>query len=132
MTMRIFLAVAAACAVTAAALQAAPVAAKPPQRESASVADLVFSEIEKRLIREYYGTHGHGVAADDLPPGIRKKLARGKPLPPGIAKRYLPGELESRLPVHAGTVRRVIGSDVVLVAAATGVILDILFDVIRR
>ncbi|HEX2117231.1 MAG TPA: anti-virulence regulator CigR family protein [Alphaproteobacteria bacterium] len=121
---------AAAFAVAIAALQAAPAAAKPPQRESASIADIVFSEIEKRLIREYYAAHGH--AADNLPPGIRKKLARGKPLPPGIAKRFLPGELESQLPAHAGTVRRVVGNDVVLVAAATGVILDILFDVIKH
>jgi hypothetical protein len=123
---------AAAFAVAIAALQAAPAAAKPPQRESASVADIVFSEIEKRLIREYYAAHGHAAAADNLPPGIRKKLARGKPLPPGIAKRFLPGELESQLPAHGGTVRRVVGSDVVLVAAATGVILDILFDVIKH
>src|SRR5690348_15869624 len=80
-------------------------AAKPPQREQASVVDIVFTEVEKRLIREYYATRT--VDADSLPPGIRKRLARGKPLPPGIAKRFLPGDLESQLPVHGGTVRRV-------------------------
>jgi hypothetical protein len=105
-------------------------AAKPPQREQGGIVEVVFTEIEKRLIREYYATRA--VDADSLPPGIRKRLARGKPLPPGIAKRFLPGELESQLPTHAGTVRRVVGDDVVLVAAATGVILDILFDVIKR
>jgi hypothetical protein len=125
-------ALAAAFVVALAALQPAPAAAKPPQRESASVADIVFSEIEKRLIREYYAGQGHAASADNLPPGIRRKLARGKPLPPGIAKRFLPGELEAQLPAHAGTVRRVIGRDVVLVAAATGVILDILFDAIKH
>jgi hypothetical protein len=119
-----------AFAVGLGALSAPPVAAKPPQREQASVVDIVFSEIEKRLIREYYAG-GRVATADSLPPGIRKKLARGKPLPPGIAKRFLPGELEGRLPVHAGTVRRVVGNDVVLVAVATGVVLDILFDVIK-
>jgi hypothetical protein len=124
---RLIAAVAASVAI--AALQ--PAYAKPPQRESASVAEIVFSEVEKRLIREYYGDRAHVADVDSLPPGIRKRLARGKPLPPGIAKRFLPGELESRLPVHAGTVRRVVGADVVLVAAATGVVLDILFDVIR-
>lgn len=122
----------AAAAVAVAALQPAAAQAKPPQRESASVVDVVFTEIEKRLIREYYAGGAHAADIDSLPPGIRKKLARGKPLPPGIAKRFLPGELESQLPAHAGTVRRVIGGDVVLVAAATGVILDILFDVIKR
>lgn len=113
------------------ALYAPPAAAKPPQRQEASVVDIVFSEIERRLIREYYAGQGHAGSVDNLPPGIRKKLARGKPLPPGIAKRFLPGELESQLPVHRGTVRRVVGNDVVLVVAATGVILDILFDVIK-
>jgi hypothetical protein len=127
-----FRSLAIAAALTLTALQPGTVQAKPPQRQSASVADVVFSEVEKRLIREYYSGQAHAAAADDLPPGIRKKLARGKPLPPGIAKRFLPGELEAQLPAHAGTVRRVVGADVVLVAAATGVILDILFDVIKH
>jgi hypothetical protein len=121
---------AAAAALAFVLPQATPAHAKPPQREQASVVDVVFTEIEKRLIREYYV--GRAVEADSLPPGIRKRLARGKPLPPGIAKRFLPGELESQLPQHAGTIRRVVGDDVVLVAAATGIVLDILFDVIRR
>jgi hypothetical protein len=115
-----------------AGLQPGAAQAKPPQREAPSVADVVFSEIERRLIREYYAGHAHPAATDGLPPGIRKKLARGKPLPPGIAKRFLPGELEGRLPPRAGIERRVVGADVVLVAVATGVILDILFDVIKH
>jgi hypothetical protein len=124
--------IAGAAVLLVAALQPLPAHAKPPQRESASVVAVVFTEIEKRLIREYYAGGAHAEDIDSLPPGIRKKLARGKPLPPGIAKRFLPGALESQLPVHAGTVRRVVGGDVVLVAAATGVILDILFDVIKH
>jgi Ni/Co efflux regulator RcnB len=48
-----------------------------------------------------------------LPPGIRKNLARGKPIPPGIA----------------GYEWAVYGSDLVLVATATAVIADVLFDV---
>lgn len=64
-----------------------------------------------------------------LPPGIRKKLARGKPLPPGIAKQRAPAALVARLPVHAGYEWRVIGRDLVLVAIATAIIADILFDV---
>src|SRR5688572_15801450 len=88
---------------------------KHQQQQSPDLMDVVFSEIEKRLIREYYAGQGHGVAADSLPPGIRKRLARGKGLPPGIAKKYLPSDLEGRLPPRAGIERRVIGSDVVLV-----------------
>ena len=64
-----------------------------------------------------------------LPPGIRKNLARGKPLPPGIAKKYAPAPMVARLPVHAGHEWRVVGTDLVLVAIATAVVVDILLDV---
>jgi len=66
-----------------------------------------------------------------LPPGIRKNLARGKPLPPGIAKRSLPAGMVAQLPVHAGYEWRVCGSDLVLVALATAVVADVLFDVFK-
>lgn len=110
----------------------APALAKQPQRQSPDLADVIFSEIEKRLIREYYAGQGHGAAPANLPPGIRKRLARGKGLPPGIAKKYLPSDLEGRLPARAGVERRVIGSDVVLVAIATNLVLDIIFDAIKH
>jgi len=64
-----------------------------------------------------------------LPPGIRKNLARGKPLPPGIAKRYAPATMVTRLPVYSGHEWRVVGTDLVLVAIATAVVVDILIDV---
>jgi len=64
-----------------------------------------------------------------LPPGIRKNLARGKPLPPGIAKRYAPPPMVSRLPVYPGHEWRVVGTDLVLVAIATAVVVDILLNV---
>jgi hypothetical protein len=110
----------------------APALAKPPQRQSPDLVDVVFSEIEKRLIREYYAGQGHGAAPDNLPPGVRKRLARGKGLPPGSAKKYLPSDIEGRLPARAGVERRVIGSDVVLVAIATNIVLDIIFDAIKH
>jgi hypothetical protein len=71
------------------------------------------------------GAHGY----QPLPPGIRKNLARGKPLPPGIAKKYAPAPMVSRLPVHPGHEWRVVGTDLVLVAVATAVVVDILLDV---
>ncbi|KDB61839.1 hypothetical protein AZ15_1325, partial [Bordetella bronchiseptica A1-7] len=40
-----------------------------------------------------YGVTGYG----SLPPGIRKNLARGKPLPPGIAKKAVPPSMLARL-----------------------------------
>ncbi|MBD9456562.1 RcnB family protein [Pseudomonas sp. PDM05] len=60
-----------------------------------------------------------------LPPGIQKNLARGKPLPPGIAKK-LDGRLAGQLPHYDGYEWRQAGTDLILVAIATGVIYEIL------
>lgn len=64
-----------------------------------------------------------------LPPGIRKNLARGKPLPPGIAKQAAPPAMLARLPAHPGHEWRVIGTDLVLVAIATAVVVEVLSGV---
>lgn len=64
-----------------------------------------------------------------LPPGIRKNLARGKPLPPGIAKKVVPAPVLARLPVYPGYEWRIYGSDLVLVALATAIVADVLFGV---
>ncbi len=67
--------------------------------------------------------------AQSLPPGIRKNLARGKPLPPGIAKRF-DSRLLGKLPRYDGYEWRQVGTDVVLVALATGLIYEILDNVL--
>ncbi|WP_207383500.1 anti-virulence regulator CigR family protein, partial [Bordetella pseudohinzii] len=72
-----------------------------------------------------YGLSGYS----QLPPGIRKNLARGKPLPPGIAKKMVPGPMLARLPVYPGYEWRIAGSDLVLVAIATAVVADVLLNV---
>ncbi|KGD92107.1 membrane protein [Achromobacter sp. RTa] len=72
-----------------------------------------------------YGLSGYS----SLPPGVRKNLARGKPLPPGIAKKMVPGPMLARLPVYPGYEWRVAGSDLILVAVATAIVADVLFDV---
>jgi hypothetical protein len=82
---------------------------------------------ENRLIHDYFRRHSY--SAPSLPPGIAMNLARGKPLPPGIAKRYLPQELLGELPPRPGHEWLALGRDVALVVAATGVIVDILRDV---
>ncbi|MBU1403869.1 MAG: RcnB family protein [Proteobacteria bacterium] len=64
-----------------------------------------------------------------LPPGIRKNLGRGKPLPPGIAKKAVPTPLLAQLPHHPGYEWQVCGSDLVLVAVATAIIADVLTGV---
>lgn len=65
----------------------------------------------------------------DLPPGIRKNLARGKPLPPGIAKRLPPPALQQRLPHYPGYEWQVCGKDLVLVAVTTLVVAAVLNSV---
>jgi hypothetical protein len=60
-----------------------------------------------------------------LPPGIQKNLARGKPLPPGIAKK-LDGRLLGRLPHYDGYEWRQAGTDLILVAIASGIIYEVL------
>ncbi len=69
------------------------------------------------------------VGYDSLPPGIRKNLARGKPLPPGIAKRGVPSPMLAQLPSYPGYEWQVAGSDLILVAIATAVIAEVLTGV---
>ncbi|MBM7059637.1 RcnB family protein [Pseudomonas sp. UL073] len=64
-----------------------------------------------------------------LPPGIQKNLARGKPLPPGIAKRF-DSRLLGKLPRYDGYEWQQVGTDVVLVAIATGLIYEVLHNVL--
>jgi hypothetical protein len=65
-----------------------------------------------------------------LPPGIAKNLARGKPLPPGIARSRVGGPLLGRLPRVDGHEWWQVGRDLVLVAIGTLVVREILRDVL--
>ncbi len=65
-----------------------------------------------------------------LPPGISKNLQRGKPLPPGIAKKFN-ADIENQLPYYPGNVWRQVGSDAVLIDATTSVVREIMKDVLR-
>lgn len=84
----------------------------------------VISPQERDTILRYF--RQYPVSTAGLPPGIAKNVARGKPLPPGIAKKALPGPLLADLPRRDGAEYLRIGATVVLVAAATGLILDAL------
>jgi hypothetical protein len=64
-----------------------------------------------------------------LPPGIAKNLARGKPLPPGIAKNF-DSRLVGKLPHYDGYEWKQMGTDVVLVAIASGIIHEVLRNVL--
>lgn len=97
-------------------------------RNDDMLGDLVYAGITAALAREYaadFGLRGYS----SLPPGIRKNLARGKPIPPGIAKKVVPSSLLGRLPRHPGYEWRMAGTDLILISVATAVIADILYDV---
>lgn len=69
---------------------------------------------------------------EELPKGLAQHLERHGTLPPGLAKRNLPGDLDARLPpTGPGQERVIVDNDVVLVQRTTGRILDIIRDVVR-
>lgn len=119
------------CAGTLAlALHTLPLSAEPKHDKPATAqsqgATSAAPFVDTRQVRDILLAHRALLApASDLPPGIRKQVARGKPLPPGIAKR-LDNRLSGRLPRYDGYEWRQVGSDVVLVALATGVVIEIL------
>ena len=85
--------------------------------------------ISEAIIRDVLRNYGaHDSSARNLPPGIQKKLQRGKPLPPGIAKKLDP-RLTDRLPDYPGYEWRQVGRDLILVAVTTGIIEAILNEV---
>jgi hypothetical protein len=71
------------------------------------------------------GYRGYWSPGPALPPGIQKNLARGKPLPPGIAKK-LDGRLVGQLPHYDGYEWQQAGTDLILVAIASGIIYEVL------
>jgi len=100
---------------------------------TAGVLGAVLSDDERRIIHRYFGEHPDSLGkVKELPPGIRKKLARGGAMPPGIAKQALPDGLHRQLPPRDGQHYEIIGTDVVLVETVTRVIVDVLKDVLRR
>ena len=113
--------------------QAAQAQKKPKNPgDGASVqVQVTFSLHEREQITTFFAEH-RPEDLRPLPPGIRKNLARGKPLPPGIAKKALPPELVRVLPERSGYEVVQVGWDVVLVEVATGVIRDVLMDVVRQ
>lgn len=81
-----------------------------------------------RRIFEQHGGKTHG--QQSLPPGISKNLQRGKPLPPGIAKRF-DADIERLLPYYPGKQWRQVGNDAVLIDASTSVVLEIMKGVLQ-
>lgn len=73
----------------------------------------------------------HQTGYKALPRGIAKNLARGKPLPPGIAKKALPTTMLHELPTYPDYEWKRCGADLVLVQITTQVVADVLANVFR-
>lgn len=77
--------------------QAKPKEDKPETSEQRLVAEqqVKFSAAERNMIRSHLMTDRRkatGPSHSQLPPGLQKKIARGKDLPPGWQKKVAPGE----------------------------------------
>jgi Ni/Co efflux regulator RcnB len=84
----------------------------------------------ERILRIFTDNQGQYGQIDSLPPGIRKNLARGKPLPPGIAKKMNP-DFARQLPNYPGYEWRQVGSDAALIDITSGIVREIMRDVLR-
>ncbi len=93
-----------------------------------SVAGATIDNIAAQTIRGYF--QSNPMPVQGLPPGIARNLGRGKPLPPGIAKRFLPTDLQAQLPAYPGYELLIADRNVLLVSVASGIITDILLDVL--
>ena len=99
---------------------------------------IVFTQEEVRVIASWYDEHGEARGKGKgkpkgLPPGIAKNLARGKSLPPGIARQHLPDGLVRILPPPPhGFERVIVDGRVLLVEVATQVIHDVLVDLVLK
>jgi hypothetical protein len=103
---------------------------KPGQHDDGVHIDMRGPSVDIGQVRIILGDNRQLIGpTSSLPPGIAKNLARGKPLPPGIAKNF-DSRLTSRLPHYDGYEWKQIGRDVVLVAVATGIIYEILRNVL--
>lgn len=86
-------------------------------------ADIHFSIGEQRVIHEYYAPR-----YQSLPPGLQKKVARGKPLPPGWQKKLqpFPREVERELaPLPAGYGRGVFDGHAVIYRTSSHTVVDV-------
>jgi hypothetical protein len=114
------------------ALSIAPIAAGGPAAETVSVRvpAPAFTALERQLIANYFLRHdGH---LTELPAALRRQLVTKGRLPAGVARKALPDDLAARLaPPPDGLDRVVVGPDVLLLDNGSGVIVDILRDVVR-
>lgn len=122
---------------------------------SAVLGEVLFGDRERQIFDDYlreeafeYDKHKSNNKGKELPPGLRKKLARGGELPPGWQKKLERGEVldgdyyrySTSLPEHvlrrlpagpAGTSIRRVEDRIVRVMDATNTILDVFYPGMR-
>jgi hypothetical protein len=111
--------------------QAVPNGGNPKHDDNSAtelVAALVHVDISYDQVRQIIVTE-QKTGYRPLPPGIAKNLARGKPLPRGIAKKKVPTTIVRHLPTYPDYEWRRCGADLLLVQIATQVIAEIFADV---
>ena len=101
---------------------------------SAGPVSVTLSAEQTATVRAWYGQSASGNGngrgrSGGLPPGIARNLERGKPLPPGIAKQYLPQNVLVQLPSPGtGLEYIVVAGKLLLVEAATQIVRQVLLD----
>lgn len=95
------------------------------QEQSVAMINLRFEDA--RRLAQTHNLTGY----ESLPPGIRKNLARGKPLPPGLARKAVPGPMLESLPVIGGHEWQMAGQDLVLVSLGTQLVVEVLNNVFQ-
>jgi hypothetical protein len=84
---------------------------------------VVFGKGEIVILRDHYAPRYR-----DLPPGLKKKVARGGQLPPGWQKKFepFPTVIERQLPpLPQGYSRGVISGNAIIYNAGTNVVVDV-------
>lgn len=107
-------------------------------REVLPASEPVFATREISLIQDYFKKNlsslPPGLAKrETLPPGLQKQLERNGTLPPGLQKKVqpLPAVLQKQLPaLPTGYRRVVVAGNVILMNPTTGLIYDIIRNVI--
>ncbi|MCB9948884.1 MAG: hypothetical protein H6842_13855 [Rhodospirillaceae bacterium] len=94
---------------------------------SVQIGSFRFSLDDRNSALAYYHNHpGDFGTLSALPPGIAQQVARGRGLPPGIARRYAPAGLINVLsPVPDGFSLVIAGDRLVALNIATDVIEDV-------
>jgi hypothetical protein len=105
------------------------------EREAAEAPRIVFTEEDRELILEFYEGHRFPPELADpefIDPDLERRLTRSLQLPPGLAARPLPHELERQLShLPPGYVRFLVGSDAVLMDVRLWEVRDIIENVLR-